>query len=115
MQLQGNIFCSMGNKNEPPDKDYAYPYCSDFSKYDIVLKIGQGTFGEVFKAKDVSELSLSVTKITAAQIKVALSYHRLSGLCFLAVIFEATALYRALRMLLFMISLCFANSVETKF
>lgn len=28
-----------------------YPYCTDHSRYEQITKIGQGTFGEVYKAK----------------------------------------------------------------
>lgn len=41
-----------------------YPFCPDETKYDKILKIGQGTFGEVFKAREkVSKNVVAMKKV----------------------------------------------------
>ncbi|XP_044728460.1 cyclin-dependent kinase 9 [Chrysoperla carnea] len=47
-------------------ENFNFPYCAESSKYEKVAKIGQGTFGEVFKAKEKN----TTKKIFVAMKKV---------------------------------------------
>ncbi|XP_014673937.1 PREDICTED: cyclin-dependent kinase 9-like [Priapulus caudatus] len=42
--------------------DFDYPYVDDVTKYERITKIGQGTFGEVFKARDKKTKKLVALK-----------------------------------------------------
>ena len=39
-----------------------YPFCHDVGKYEKLMKVGQGTFGEVFKARDRNSKRLVALK-----------------------------------------------------
>lgn len=52
---------------------FDFPFCAEVSKYEKLAKIGQGTFGEVFKARD----KRNKNKIVALK-KVGLAFLELS-------------------------------------
>lgn len=75
---------SLMNKQLYIDK-YTFPYCDDLSKYEKVTKIGQGTFGEVFKArhKNSNKKFVALKRVLMENEKEGVS----SIICFTFVLF----------------------------
>ena len=51
-----------------------FPFCDEVSKYEKIAKIGQGTFGEVFKARHVkSDQIVALKKVLIENKKEGVS------------------------------------------
>ena len=60
-----------------------FPYCDEVNKYEKMAKIGQGTFGEVFKARHKrTKKIVALKKVLMENEKEGVGWNELIHLCY---------------------------------